>query len=106
MRKIKKDFAVVPLSLQEQRLKLQNITSNTSLKYDGEDVKKALGDLYHGKCAYCEQLSNLEIEHYRPKEAYFWLKIEWTNLLYACHDCNMVGSKGTLFPTVNRFTFY
>ncbi len=100
MRNIKKDFTTVPLSLKEQSEKLKNVTSNTPLKYDGEDVKIALFDLYHGKCAYCEQLSNLEIEHYRPKEAYFWLKIEWTNLLYSCHDCNRVGSKGALFPTL------
>ena len=102
MRNIKKDFTAIPLSLQGQAESLINITRTTSLKYDSGDVKIALTTLYDGKCAYCEQLSNLEIDHYRPKTDYFWLKIAWTNLVYSCHDCNMNGSKGTQFPLINE----
>lgn len=102
MRNIKKDFTAIPLSLQGQAKNLINITRTTSLKYDSDDVKIALTTLYHGKCAYCEQLSNLEIDHYRPKTDYFWLEIAWTNLVYSCHDCNMNGSKGRQFPLINE----
>ncbi len=57
------------------------------------------------------------MEHYRPKSnvnkedlpknskagdyGYYWLRVEWSNLLYACHDCNKVGAKGTRFPLEN-----
>jgi hypothetical protein len=27
--------------------------------------------------------------------------VEWSNLLYACHDCNKNGAKGTRFPLEN-----
>lgn len=68
----------------------------------------ALRPYYHAKCAYCEALSNLEVEHYRPVGAqrghhggYLWLCYEWTNLLPACHDCNsFAGGKGAQFPVL------
>ena len=78
--------------------------------YGAADVKAALAELYHNKCAYCESYDNeFEVEHYRPKKGitgiprkehpgYYWLCYEWTNLLPACHDCNKQGSKGNRFP--------
>lgn len=68
----------------------------------------ALRPYYHAKCAYCEALSNLEVEHYRPvgaqrghHDGYLWLCYEWTNLLPACHDCNtFAGGKGAQFPVL------
>jgi hypothetical protein len=68
----------------------------------------ALRPFYHAKCAYCEALTNLEVEHYRPVGAqrghhsgYLWLCYEWTNLLPACHDCNsFAGGKGAQFPVL------
>lgn len=65
------------------------------------DVKQALQNLFHGKCAYCESrfagTQPPDIEHYRPKGAvkeskphpgYWWLAMAWDNLLPACIDCN------------------
>lgn len=71
--------------------------------YKHKSVKEALGNLFHGKCAYCESkyesTSPPDIEHFRPKGAikingkldrpgYYWLAADWDNLLPSCIDCN------------------
>jgi len=69
--------------------------------YKVPEVKLALTELFHGKCAYCESRlmasAGLDIEMYRPKggvaasskhPGYWWLAFEWTNLLISCIDCN------------------
>lgn len=72
--------------------------------YKGDDVKKALTQLFHGKCAYCESryagTQPMDVEHWRPKggvvepgqtklaDGYPWLAAKWTNLLPSCIDCN------------------
>lgn len=114
MRKISKNMNDAPASLRNQAHVLQNInrTSSESLQYDFADIRAKLNEIYKGKCAYCEQRLTMTIDHYRPKsgvavkdlvykqehEGYYWLKAEWTNLLFACHDCNRTGAKGTRFP--------
>lgn len=70
-------------------------------------VREQLIDIYHGKCAYCEDKElKPEVEHYRPKKevsgvthpGYYWLCYEWTNLLPSCRYCNTEGGKGNHFP--------
>lgn len=69
--------------------------------YKADEVKRRLEELFHGKCAYCESFyasqAPVDVEHYRPKGAvegepnhpgYWWLGMEWTNLLPSCLDCN------------------
>lgn len=69
--------------------------------YKSPDVKVLLESLFSGKCAYCEsfysETAPVDIEHYRPKGAiegepdhpgYWWLAMEWDNLLPSCIDCN------------------
>lgn len=67
--------------------------------YDGHDVKAALRADFHQKCGYCEHLleiGSFEVEHYRPKgrvegcdhSGYWWLALDWTNLLPSCPPCN------------------
>lgn len=67
-------------------------------------VVEALMTLFHRKCAYCEYpyapAQKMDVEHYRPKGGYFdengklqqpgyyWLALEWSNLLPSCIDCN------------------
>ncbi|HIP27008.1 MAG TPA: hypothetical protein EYG80_05080, partial [Flavobacteriaceae bacterium] len=44
--------------------------------YKVGSVQKVLKELYHLKCAYCEQKlldAPKHIEHYRPKDIYYWL---------------------------------
>lgn len=73
-------------------------------KYQHKDIKKALVDMFHGKCAYCESAINHvdygHIEHFKPKgtPAYFELAVDWNNLLLACGRCNGAEHKGSKFP--------
>jgi uncharacterized protein (TIGR02646 family) len=78
--------------------------------YKADDVMKALIELFHGKCAYCEtKIDNpVDLDHFRPKsramnhdgkvsaDHYWWLAYEWENLYLACAYCNR--SKATRFP--------
>jgi hypothetical protein len=92
--------------------------------YKDETVKLALERLFHGKCAYCETFYSVQapvdVEHFRPKGAiegeekhpgYWWLGMEWQNLLPSCIDCNRrrrqptptpQPSLGALFDAENR----
>ncbi|EET0025680.1 HNH endonuclease [Escherichia coli] len=69
--------------------------------YSSDDVKWRLNTLFHFKCAYCETFfsasSPVDVEHYRPKSrvsedaahpGYWWLAMDWENLLPSCIDCN------------------
>ncbi|WP_248796340.1 endonuclease [Pseudomonas sp. MWU13-2105] len=69
--------------------------------YKADSVKQQLDALFHGKCAYCESFfastAPVDVEHYRPKGAvsedashpgYWWLAMDWDNLLPSCIDCN------------------
>ncbi|MEA1983928.1 MAG: HNH endonuclease [Campylobacterota bacterium] len=70
--------------------------------YKPESVKKKLYKIYHNKCAYCEKDISDEqrpIEHYRPKDIYYWLAYSWDNLLLSCSRCNT--KKGKQFPVQN-----
>lgn len=67
------------------------------------------------KCFYCESSIEkgvtLQVEHYRPKSkveaidnnnivhpGYYWLGLEWTNLLLSCPKCNGKSGKANRFP--------
>ncbi len=85
--------------------------------YSHPEVKKALNELFYGKCAFCEQKiivpSSGDIEHFRPKSGvvespdhpgYYWLAAEWANLYIACLECNRASmSEGGLIGKGNRF---
>ena len=48
-------------------------------------------------CAYCEELCQGEIDHFRPKSKFPDLVYDWSNWLLACHDCNQ--TKGAKWPS-------
>lgn len=102
---------------RERRKTLEHFSDPAQLEepYDGysaykaESVKKALKELFHGKCAYCESryapVHPVDVEHFRPKggvadldpatgkmalerPGYYWLAASWENLLPSCIDCN------------------
>ena len=75
--------------------------SYTFLRYKEDAVTEALEALFFRKCAYCESAYDIvqpvDVEHYRPKGAvggaeghdgYWWLAMDWRNLLPSCIDCN------------------
>jgi uncharacterized protein (TIGR02646 family) len=58
-------------------------------RYKTGDIKTKLISLYKNKCAYCEQkVESFHVEHYRPKQTYYWLAYSWDNLISACAYCN------------------
>ena len=84
-------------------------------RYKEISVKNALETLFHGKCAYCESayagLHPVDVEHYRPKgevegvsghPGYWWLAMEWSNLLPSCIDCNRRRNQKTPKPGEDR----
>jgi uncharacterized protein (TIGR02646 family) len=77
-------------------------------KYKHDEIKRALVDMFHGKCAYCEaQITHIDygdIEHFKPKSvrAYYELAVEWNNLLLACGRCNGAENKGIKFPLADK----
>ena len=78
---INKDLSEIPKSLKKEK------------SYKNPDVKIDLKELYNSKCCYCEDESiDGEVEHFRPKSKYPWLKNDWQNLLWACHKCNNIKS--------------
>jgi hypothetical protein len=60
--------------------------------YSDSRIKRALLQLFKGKCAYCESrvlaTQPVDVEHWRPKSIYWFLAAEWDNLLPSCIDCN------------------
>jgi uncharacterized protein (TIGR02646 family) len=84
--------------------KLLNKVTNCSQEVSWtspKEVKQKLIQLYHQKCAYCEQsVEYLEIEHFRPQKKYPWLTYSWDNLLPVCRACN--GAKSMQFPIENE----
>jgi uncharacterized protein (TIGR02646 family) len=82
--------------------------------YGTKVVKRALKGDQNGKCAFCEAIFDAnvagDVEHYRPKGAvrtdagvlhpgYYWLGYVWSNLSYACPDCNEYRKRDR-FPLV------
>lgn len=114
MIKIEKDLSIIPTSLipafedlfESNRIIRTAITThkkrislidsgqyidddNYNSRYKLDDIKLALNDIYHGKCAFCEQsIEQSQVEHYRPKSKYYWLAYSWDNLILACPRCN------------------
>lgn len=80
--------------------------------YGSARIKNALKRAQKSKCCFCEARFDAnyrgDVEHYRPKGAigsgktrirpgYYWLAYTWTNLYYACADCNQY-QKRAAFP--------
>ncbi len=83
--------------------------------YNEEEVKESLKKIYGSKCAYCESewlgSSSPRVDHYRPKKfikdvskeahyGYYWLSLEWTNLIQSCETCN--SKKSNKFPIASE----
>lgn len=114
MIKVNKDFTDIPAILKSQNRKDAFDTNIFSSQYADEknlykvgSVQKKLNEIYHLKCAYCEQKlldAPKHVEHYRPKDTYYWLAYSWDNLLLSCGGCNI--AKGTNFPIKKSMASY
>ncbi len=109
---IKKDITQVPDYLHSTKAEScfkhnKRVGKFEKGEYNHKDVKDRLKAIYKGKCAYCEDdLRNQfgHVEHYRPKDSYFWLALSWANLLYCCEICN--NNKRAKFKIANSKVAY
>jgi uncharacterized protein (TIGR02646 family) len=63
--------------------------TNYNSRYKNKDITDKLKSIYNTKCAFCEQkVEQLHVEHFRPKNIYYWLAYSWDNLILACPTCN------------------
>jgi uncharacterized protein (TIGR02646 family) len=84
--------------------------------YGAATVKAQLKADQRDKCCFCEAIFDAnvagDVEHYRPKGAvatnagpllpgYYWLAYDWTNLHYACPDCNQYRKRDR-FPLTDE----
>ena len=60
------------------------------------DFHDDLREAFFGLCAYCEENTGGEVEHFRPKSKFPQLVYEWSNWVLACHSCNIL--KGGKWP--------
>lgn len=70
--------------------KFQGVVLNRKI-FAAEAVKAALWAMQHFKCCYCEgkyERGFSDVEHFRPKAAYWWLAYRFDNLYFACSSCN------------------
>src|SRR4029079_15736835 len=83
----------------------QAVTTARKARYNNKQVKDALLDETHEKCAYCESafrhVTHGDIEHITPKNGRPDLTYEWTNLTLACDVCNT--SKGVVQGLVDPY---
>ena len=61
------------------------------------EFRVELTEEFHSLCAYCEEFTRGEVDHFRPKRLYPALVYEWLNWLFACRACN--GAKLEKLPT-------
>lgn len=105
--------------IAKQRLLLDMIHSGTApfdLTFNSnvwKPAKKALKNETGGKCAYCEApaagrsktaakgglVAHCDVEHFRPKNTYWWLAHNFENYLLSCQVCNQ-SFKSDQFPAM------
>jgi uncharacterized protein (TIGR02646 family) len=85
--------------------------------FQHKEVRGALTELFHGKCAYCESkvvnVAPVDVELFRPKSGvvenpkhpgYWWLAMVWENMLASCINCNRISiHDGVKTGKANRF---
>lgn len=72
---------------------------------DYKKYKSKLREEFSFACAYCETrepelggAQSFHIDHYKPKSKFPELRYSYTNLIYACRNCNQY--KGSFWPTL------
>ena len=93
------------LLINQRRVKRDEIQKHTFNSNRWKPAKKQLFAETGGKCAYCEAPGSVvafgDVEHYRPKNIYWWLAYCYDNYLASCQICNQRFKKDA-FPTQNR----
>lgn len=76
---------------------LRNIPAPTDLlknQYNTIAILEALSLICHSKCYLCEndEVQEVEVEHFLPKDKHPTLQFDWDNLFYSCKRCNRIKS--------------
>jgi len=108
----------------KQRLLLEKLRAGTKpeeLDFKAsvwKPAKVALKRETGGKCAYCEApaggrsgesadkgglVAHCDVEHFRPKNLYWWLAHNFENYTFSCQICNQ-SFKSDIFPAAVRLT--
>ena len=84
------------------------IADNKKKVWDQKYIRDGLMEMSHCKCYYCEKkvgpgLTDMQVEHFKPKSLYPQEVVKWDNLLSACADCNRskLGHDTGASPIVN-----
>jgi uncharacterized protein (TIGR02646 family) len=87
------------LAAQPNSEALKKAKKQAESQYSQPDIKKALNEMFHNKCGFCEVSREYpQIEHFKPKDVFPESCFEWNNLISACEVCNGAAYKGTKFP--------
>lgn len=112
---------------QNREVLSQTEAPPSKFELDGEEVVESLNELFHGKCAFCESRTYINIHWFRPQSEaqplakseyahlyYVWLRSDWKNTYAACSECNARskrefpvagGDRGPL-PTVKELAAF
>lgn len=52
------------------------------------EFQNDLNQVFYGLCAYCEEVCEGQVDHFRPKSKFPELVYEWSNWLLSCQPCN------------------
>ncbi len=107
-----RDRAVIPAAFRDPKRIDKALTllvaDGTKRVFDSAYWKKAKKQLKAetgGKCAYCEAptatVAHGDVEHFRPKDYYWWLAYCYDNYLFSCQICNETY-KGKEFPLAGK----
>lgn len=47
-----------------------------------------LRNVFHELCAYCEEETGGEVDHFKPVSKFPHLVYDWSNWIFSCHACN------------------
>lgn len=93
------------LLLNQRRIRRGEIQKHTFNNNRWKPAKKQLLAETGGKCAYCEAPTSVvafgDVDHYRPKNTYWWFAYCYDNYLAACQICNQRFKRDD-FPIQNR----
>lgn len=76
----------------------QGVDGNKPSDSRWRDFLDDLCRAFSGLCAYCEERDKGEIDHFRPKSKFPERVYQWSNWIFACHNCNQ--SKREKWPPI------
>lgn len=78
---------------EQKKLTDAYLTDRKKTVWNQPYIRAALLKMTHCKCCYCEKkvgegITDMHVEHFKPKSLYPLKVVEWDNLFPSCADCN------------------